>query len=196
MRLTTKLLPALKEKILARDGKLVIRPDSGDPVDIICGKIDHVKEYSLKTCPTEKEFLRFAEDCMHDRLSTDTPHGEHGGDWTDDFIWNNNVYTLNYDPDWNRHDKQFYFIDNFGDKTSTIISKVPYVINPSDKGVIELLWETFGGTVNEKGYKVLDSHIGAIYGDSITLDRAKLIIERLKSKGYTSTNVVFGIGLT
>lgn len=30
-------LPKLKEKILARDGKLVIRPDSGDPADIICG---------------------------------------------------------------------------------------------------------------------------------------------------------------
>jgi nicotinamide phosphoribosyltransferase len=26
-----------KDIILARDGKLVIRPDSGDPVDILCG---------------------------------------------------------------------------------------------------------------------------------------------------------------
>lgn len=33
----TKILPALKEKILARDGRVVIRPDSGDPVKIICG---------------------------------------------------------------------------------------------------------------------------------------------------------------
>jgi len=30
-------LPALYEKIIKRDGKLVIRPDSGDPADIICG---------------------------------------------------------------------------------------------------------------------------------------------------------------
>lgn len=30
-------LPKLKDKIEARDGKLVIRPDSGDPADIICG---------------------------------------------------------------------------------------------------------------------------------------------------------------
>ncbi|MEJ1715159.1 nicotinate phosphoribosyltransferase, partial [Escherichia coli] len=37
------------------------------------------------------------------------------------------------------------------------------------KGLIESLWDTFGGTVTEQGYKVLDSHIGAIYGDSITL---------------------------
>lgn len=33
----TTILPQLKEKILARDGKLVIRPDSGDPVKIVCG---------------------------------------------------------------------------------------------------------------------------------------------------------------
>lgn len=33
----THILPALKEKVLARDGKLVIRPDSGDPVKIIVG---------------------------------------------------------------------------------------------------------------------------------------------------------------
>ena len=65
---------------------------------------------------------------------------------------------------------------------------------PSDKGVIELLWDVFGGTVNEQGYKVLDSHIGAIYGDSITLERAEQICARLKAKGFASTNVVFGIG--
>ncbi len=33
----TEILPRLKQKIMARDGKLVIRPDSGDPVKIICG---------------------------------------------------------------------------------------------------------------------------------------------------------------
>jgi nicotinamide phosphoribosyltransferase len=34
------ILPDLKEEIEARDGKLVIRPDSGDPVKIICGDPD------------------------------------------------------------------------------------------------------------------------------------------------------------
>lgn len=33
----TKILPALKEKILAREGRCVIRPDSGIPERIICG---------------------------------------------------------------------------------------------------------------------------------------------------------------
>jgi nicotinamide phosphoribosyltransferase len=65
---------------------------------------------------------------------------------------------------------------------------------PAEKGVIELLWDVFGGTVNEQGYKVLDSHIGAIYGDSITIDRANEICRRLAEKGFASTNVVLGIG--
>lgn len=33
----TDFLPRLKEKIAARDGKVVIRPDSGDPELILCG---------------------------------------------------------------------------------------------------------------------------------------------------------------
>jgi len=36
-KVITETLPQLKEEIMARDGKLVIRPDSGDPADIICG---------------------------------------------------------------------------------------------------------------------------------------------------------------
>lgn len=67
-------------------------------------------------------------------------------------------------------------------------------LKPEEKGVIELLWDVFGGTVNEQGYRVLDSHVGAIYGDSITLDRVEEISKRLKEKGFASTNVVFGVG--
>ena len=66
--------------------------------------------------------------------------------------------------------------------------------SPERKGVIELLWETFGGTINSKGYKVLDPHIGCIYGDSITLERAEEICKRLKDKGFASSNIVFGVG--
>ena len=110
-KVCTEHVVTLKEEILARDGKLVIRPDSGDPVDILCG----------------------SESTLH----TGSPEG---------------------------------------------------------KGVIELLWNVFGGTTNEQGYKVLDSHIGAIYGDSITIDRADEICRRLEAKGFASTNVVLGIG--
>jgi len=118
-KVCTEHLVTLKEEILARDGKLVIRPDSGDPSDILCG-----------------------------------------------------INTKN-DPD-NRYGWMRW--------------------NPGYKGVIELLWDAFGGTVNEQGYKVLDPHIGAIYGDSITIDRANEICTRLESKGFASTNVVLGVG--
>jgi len=115
-KLITEYLPALKDEIVNRDGKLVIRPDSGDPVDIICGTSG-----------------------------------------------NSNV--------------------DFEDVTEA-----------ENKGVIELLWDIFGGTVNAQGYKVLDPHIGAIYGDSITTERQVQIYERLAAKGFAATNIVLGVG--
>jgi len=117
-KVCTEHVVTLKDKILARDGKLVIRPDSGDPVDILCGNGKEVDYYN--------------------------------------------------DVDGREHCES--------------------------KGVIELLWNVFGGTVNEQGYKVLDPHIGAIYGDSITIERADEICRRLEAKGFASTNVVLGIG--
>jgi nicotinamide phosphoribosyltransferase len=132
-KVCTEHIVTLKEEILARDGKLVIRPDSGDPVDILCG-IDDYKQDDDGT-----------------------------------------MYKVNY--------------------TSGMFRDRGRQISPSEqKGVIELLWDVFGGTVNDQGYKVLDSHIGAIYGDSITIDRADEICARLEAKGFASTNVVLGIG--
>ena len=109
----------LKDQIMNRDGKLVIRPDSGDPVEIICGH--------GRTDLSEQELKA--------------------------------------------HYPEFY-----------------------TKGLIECLWDIFGGTVNEQGYKVLDPHIGAIYGDSITIDRQIEIYKRLEAKGFAATNIVLGIG--
>ena len=56
------------------------------------------------------------------------------------------------------------------------------------------LWEQFGGTVNSKGYKVLDPHIKAIYGDSITPTRAEQIYNILVENGFAASNVVLGVG--
>ncbi len=106
----TEFLPELKGQILKRDGKVVIRPDSGDPVKIIVG-----------------------------------------------------------------------------DESAAAGS-------PAFKGAIECMWETFGGTITPRGYKLLDGHIGLIYGDSITTERQLAILEGLKRKGFASYNVVLGIG--
>lgn len=108
-KVLTEVLPSLKKEIMARDGKLVVRPDSGDPIKIICGDKDSYNQ-------------------------------------------------------------------------------------PEVLGTVQLLYDFFGGTINSKGYKELDPHIGVIYGDSITIERAKSICEGLKQKGFASTNIVFGIG--
>lgn len=118
-KVLTEYLPALKDEILARDGKLVIRPDSGDPADIICGTWD---------APVP-----------------DVPEGEIVG-------------------------------------------------TPEQRGAIQLLWDTFGGTENYAGFKELDSHIGLIYGDGMFESRIRDINDRLKAKGFASTNWVAGIG--
>lgn len=61
-------------------------------------------------------------------------------------------------------------------------------------GTIEILWKHFGGTITEEGYKLLDEHVGCIYGDSITIDICREILSRLAEKGFASFNMVFGIG--
>lgn len=56
------------------------------------------------------------------------------------------------------------------------------------------LWDIFGGTVNSKGYKVLDPHVKAIYGDSITVQRCERIYEILEENGFAASNVALGVG--
>jgi nicotinamide phosphoribosyltransferase len=176
----TKVLPKCISEIMSRDGKLVIRPDSGDPVDIICG------------LPIEKfDTLEDAIEDFEDTLSSNQVHGEPEFTCDEEITVqvDDKYYILKADNvDWNRYDKQYYFVEDYNISSEEVADK------PCNKGVIELLWGIFGGTVNEQGYKVLDPHIGAIYGDSITLVRAKEICERLKTKGFASTNWVAGIG--
>ena len=131
-KVLTEYLPELKEDIMNRPvnaiglSKVVIRPDSGDPVRIICGYEHHEYEefYGQYVCK----------------------------------------------------------------KTGTVL------LEEEIKGSIQILWEIFGGEVNDLGYRVLDSHIGLIYGDSITYERANDIMTRLERKGFATTCVVLGIG--
>ena len=59
---------------------------------------------------------------------------------------------------------------------------------------VQSLWDTFGGTINSKGYKVLDPHIGVIYGDGCTLRNVDYVWSELERRGFAATNVVFGVG--
>lgn len=65
---------------------------------------------------------------------------------------------------------------------------------PEVKGAVECLWDVFGGTETEKGYKLLNERVGLIYGDSITVSRAEEISQRLMAKGFASTNCVYRVG--
>lgn len=106
----TETLPSLRELIISRPGKLTVRPDSGDPVKIVCG-------------------------------DPEAPDG-----------------------------------------------------SPASKGAIRLLDEVFGHTLTPMGFKVLDPHVGLIYGDSINHERQEAILAGLRRNGYASDNVILGLG--
>jgi nicotinamide phosphoribosyltransferase len=180
-KLLTVYLPELKEEILARDGKLVVRPDSGDPADILCGvgskyrvfdKKKILDEWLYETAEENEGVIFKFKDKYYKIGDVEYFIREYGED---------NTY-LNFDDMLARRQSLLE------DVTKTIDDK-----SPSFKGVVELLWDIFGGTINEKGYKVLDNHIGAIYGDSITPERLADISQRLMVKGFAS-QVVFGVG--
>jgi len=56
------------------------------------------------------------------------------------------------------------------------------------------LWKTFGGIINSKGYKVLDSHVRMIYGEGVTLDNIRSLYDVVLKLGFSTDNIVFGVG--
>lgn len=152
----TNVFPSIKAEILGRQpdanglAKVVVRPDSGDPVEVICGvEIFTVSEIS--------DMIHAGKSITGKYVSVD------------------------------------------GQIRKVVLERdgyeyVPVELTPEQRGAVELLWETFGGTVNEKGFKVLHERIGLIYGDSITVARTEEIMRRLMKKGFASSNWVLGIG--
>lgn len=171
-------IEGVKERIMARDGKLVIRPDSGDPVDVICGSAIYI-DVPDDQCDMESAVGQYFRE-NHKSFPAD-------GGYELTFVNNEGTYMT-------------FQVSSYEDSSEDI--GVYYEVHcawyedetPELKGSIQLLWENFGGTVNEKGFKELDSHIGLIYGDSITIQRAEEIFKRLAAKGFASGNVVFGVG--
>lgn len=66
--------------------------------------------------------------------------------------------------------------------------------SPESKGVIRLLDEVFGHTVNSKGFKVLNPSVSTIYGDGMYYERYERVLTELKKMGYASSNLVIGVG--
>lgn len=59
---------------------------------------------------------------------------------------------------------------------------------------VKALWEAFGGTVNAKGYRLLDPHVRVIQGDGMTPATIAQLIDRLIEEGFAIDNIAFGMG--
>jgi len=178
----------LKQEILDRTpneiglAKVVFRPDSGDPADILCG-IEVIVAESLD------EAEEFVQDYVMVENADLTAHECGDSAYTQVVKVKDKYYNFTVFPEWNRHDKTYYYIDGWN---TPMIEEVQLI--SEQKGAVECLWDIFGGTINAQGYKMLNERVGLIYGDSITLERAQDILRRLKEKGFASSNVVFGVG--
>lgn len=185
-RVLVEFLPKLKDIIMKRDGKTIIRGDSGDPIDIICGTLKAEKDYITVDGLTEdkiEEYFKYeAEDTYPWNGTYESYYTVRIGDY---------LYRVTCYHDWEdgEEDEEGYYTNTVGE-----VSWKKEEITPEMKGTIELLWDVFGGIVNSKGYKVLDPHIGAIYGDGITLERAEQIFNRLEKKGFAANNCTLGAG--
>lgn len=85
-------------------------------------------------------------------------------------------------------------------KQEVVDSGANVVIRPDSGEPVEvvskvaaILGEKFGTTTNSKGYKVL-KNVRIIQGDGVNQTSINQILERLKSEGFSASNVAFGIG--
>lgn len=60
--------------------------------------------------------------------------------------------------------------------------------------VLQILWEQFGGSVNEKGFKVLDPHVRVIQGDGMDPVTINQLFEKIVSEGWSADNLAVGSG--
>lgn len=177
----TTVLPSLKDKIEARDGRVVIRPDSGNPIDIICGTYSYDLVFTSPDSENPSSLKDFAPQ-IADYFKANFAHKMNlGQKGYLNIKIDEKSFAVHYDYDGN-----IYNID--------IDTAEEVALTPSQKGAIQLLWETFGGTISKKGYKLLSDKVGLLYGDAITIKRADEISAKLAHNGFASTNVVYGIG--
>ncbi len=60
--------------------------------------------------------------------------------------------------------------------------------------IFEILFDKFGYSLNEKGYKVLPPQVRVIQGDGVNYDAIKHIYTQLKAAQISAENLVFGMG--
>jgi nicotinamide phosphoribosyltransferase len=186
----TEVLPSLRDEIEAHNGFLGVRHDSSEPVQALCG---------IKTVNLNQYYGGTVEsfDSIEDREDREYAFA--------DFVFT----TINEFPENFNSEKVIYFEYTTADNTKYsgvyqlmyipeehhyCIEKLRDEMTWADKGMVQTIYELFGGTTNSKGYKVVNPKLKAVYGDSITIPRAKEIYRRLKEKGFAANNVSLGVG--
>ena len=205
----TNILPNNFRQEIDERGKrglfIGVRHDSAEPVDALCGTIHAMNPNNVlgvKEVPSsmvdgdEKLFAISITLEEMERLNklgiTDLVAIKQFSKWGCKYFHNGEVvFRLNNlnGRGFNRH------VTNDGDEIGWAVATC---LNRSrtweEKGMVETMYEIFGGSVNSKGYKVLNPGIKAVYGDSITITRAKKIYKRLEAKGFAANNVSLGVG--
>lgn len=182
-------LPYMKDVIMRRQsngvtpGRLVIRPDSGDPVEVICG----VKIFN---CPhTSDEILEQhgeAVDSIND-IGYGFVQGMDGSSEFEFIVRSSDGVLIKIEGETcGSRGYGGVYVDGF--------SSNEVDLSIEQKGAVEVLMNIFGYTETSTGHRLMDDHIGLIYGDSITTNRCETILQRLFDKGYASGNAVFGVG--
>ena len=165
------IVPKYKDLILNHKGRINIRPDSGNPEAIICGTVPMWKEHDSKEM-FERYYMNseMMQLCYRDERDAQ-------GNLVPIYIQINNEKLV---VTWETLDDT----DVFNYRKPTV----------EELGSLNILWDIFGGTINSKGYKVLDPHIGMVYGDAMTIQSVEKICEHMMNLGYAVENVVFGAG--
>lgn len=176
-----------------------VRHDSAEPVDALCGTVPILHADTVKRIP--KDMLEDGTKSKFECMTLTFTEEEANNLWEQGFREGNLVAVM--------CDGEEYLvricavehlsgIDETVDKDCPTMWAAGVLQNRSrtyeEKGMVESMYEIFGGNINSKGFKVLNPGIKAVYGDSITITRAKKIYKRLAIKGFAANNVSLGVG--
>ena len=184
----TNILPSLREEIEAHNGFIGIRHDSDEPVHALCG----IKSINLnKILCGEPEVNNFEDfESLVYEIVNDDLHFDEVEKVYFEYKFKDIAYKGVFDI--------IPYVESYDHKGREWIAYETTFLReertPEDKGMVESLYELFGGYTNSKGYKVMNPKLKAVYGDSITIPRAKEIYKRLEDKGFAANNVSLGVG--
>ena len=184
----TNILPSLREEIEAHNGFIGIRHDSDEPVHALCG----IKSINLnKILCGEPEVNNFEDfESLVYEIVNDDLHFDEVEEVYFEYKFKDIAYKGVFDI--------IPYVESYDHKGREWIAYETTFLReertPEDKGMVESLYELFDGYVNSKGYKVMNPKLKAVYGDSITIPRAKEIYKRLEEKGFAANNVSLGVG--